>query len=82
MGGNTSVNVPVETKETEAIMLLLELKELKLLARGGNEEFDTNKLCKLTIDTDKNLFVFILTLLSPTKNSLARAGFELAPSGF
>ena len=26
VGGNTSVNVPVETKETEAIMLLLELK--------------------------------------------------------
>ena len=33
MGGNTSVNVPVETKETEAIMLLLQLKlyfQLKL----------------------------------------------------
>ena len=25
---------------------------------------------------------FILTLLTPTKNSLARAEFELAPSGF
>ena len=25
VGGNTSVNVPVETKETEAIMLLLKI---------------------------------------------------------
>ena len=30
----------------------------------------------------KLICIFILTLLPPTKNSLARAGFKLAPSGF
>ena len=33
-----------------------------------------------TIRDMKNLFVFILTLLTPAKNSLAQAGFELARS--